>query len=171
VTTDPVAPTTALRTTTTTSTPAFSFDDSVPPPKLINTGTNYVAILKSLEAYGNWLAAHHPDPHLAEGFVAAGTHLSDSYVALLSTLRDKRQRLVETVGAPDTYRIISTTPDAISATIVQRLNGRRVVDGKNHIVREGRFRGLATYRALAVRVHKRWYLAATDVTGAPERLP
>ena len=47
--------------TTTTSRPEYSFDDSVPPPKLLNTGTNYVAIVKSLEIYGNWLSAHRPD--------------------------------------------------------------------------------------------------------------
>ncbi len=55
------APGSTVAPTTTTTMPEFSFDDSVPPPELINTGTDYVAILKSLESYGNWLAAHRPD--------------------------------------------------------------------------------------------------------------
>ena len=33
---------------------------SVAPARLVNTGTDYVTILKSLERYGNWLGAHHP---------------------------------------------------------------------------------------------------------------
>ena len=55
----------ALRPTTTTrrpATPLYSFDNSVPPPKLINTGTNYKQILQSLLDYGNWISAHRPDP-------------------------------------------------------------------------------------------------------------
>src|SRR5262245_1311496 len=52
-------------TTTTTVPPPYSFDNSVPPPKLINTGSNYASIARSLDDYGHWLYAHHPDPVLA----------------------------------------------------------------------------------------------------------
>ena len=40
--------TTVAPTTTTTVPPPYSFDGSVPPPKLINTGTDYEAIYRSL---------------------------------------------------------------------------------------------------------------------------
>ena len=156
--------------TTTTTTPEFSFDDSVPPPKLVNTGTNYVAILKSLESYGNWLAAHRPDPGLTSGFVAGGTDLFNAYTAALTILRDKRQRLVETTSAPDQMTIISATPNAFSATIDQQISSHRLVNSSLHVVREARFSGIATYLALAIRVRGRWYLAASDVTSAPERV-
>ena len=41
--------TTVAPTTTTTVPPPYSFDGSVPPPKLVNTGTDYEAIYRSLE--------------------------------------------------------------------------------------------------------------------------
>jgi hypothetical protein len=159
-----------VRTTTTTTTPEFSFDDSVPPPKLINTGKNYVAILKSLESYGNWTASHRPDPELATGFVAGGTKLFASYARVLSSLRDKEQRVVEETSGPDRVTIISATANSFSATIVQKISSHRLVDASRHVVREAHFRGPTTYLALVVRVKTRWYLASSDVTGAPERV-
>ena len=44
-----VTTTTAPSTTTTTTPPPYSFDGSVPAPELINTGTDYEAIYRSLE--------------------------------------------------------------------------------------------------------------------------
>jgi len=157
-------------TTTPAPAPAFSFDDSVPPPKLVNTGTDYVAILKSLEGYGVWLTAHHPDPSLTPTFVASGTNLYDSAGAALTSLRNRGQRLVETTSAPDRFTIISSTANAFSARIVQQITSHRIVDRLRHVVREARFTGSTTYLAVAVRVHERWYLASSDVTIAPERV-
>lgn len=156
--------------TTTTTMPEFSFDDSVPPPELINTGTDYVAILKSLESYGNWLAAHRPDRSLVAGFVAGGTKLFRSYLDVLTILSEKNQRLFDRLNGEDRLTIISSTTNAFSAKIVQHITERRVVGSSRHVVREGRFAGLTTYLALVVRVDGRWYLASTDVTRAPERL-
>jgi hypothetical protein len=156
--------------TTTTSTPEFSFDDSVPPPKLVNTGTNYVAILKSLNAYLVWTAAHHPDPALVDQFAAGGTNLSKSYVDTLMTLRKKSQRFVERLDGPDQYTIISHTADAFSATIVQRITAHDVVSRSGDVVRSARFRGQTKYLALAARTAGHWYLASQDVTVAPERV-
>jgi hypothetical protein len=158
------------RATTTTSTPDFSFDDSVPPPKLVNTGKNYVAILKSLEAYGSWTIAHRPDPALLNGFVASGTKLREAYVKLFTSLSNESQRFVEVLDGPDDIRLVSTTSDAFSATIVQRIVWRRVVDTSGHAVREAHFSGLTTYLVLAVRNSGRWVLASTKVTSAPTRL-
>ena len=167
----PTSSTTALpKATTTTTTPEFSFDDSVPPPKLVNTGTNYVAILKSLEAYGNWAGSHRPDPELVRGFVAGGTNLLDAYVRTFTILRDKSQRFVERLSGPDQLTIISSTANAFSATVEQNITLHRVVDASGHVFREARFSGLTKYLVLAVRVGGRWYLASTDVTQAPRQL-
>jgi hypothetical protein len=73
-------------TTTATTVPAYSFDNSVPPPPLLNTGTDYVAIIKSLQAYGDWTTSHLPDPKLVDRFVARGTQLSSAYVKTLTIL-------------------------------------------------------------------------------------
>jgi hypothetical protein len=161
----------APRTTTPTTVPAFSFDNSVPPPKLINTGTNYVAILKSLDAYSNWLAAHRPEPALVDAFVASGTRLHDSYVQTLTTLRDRSERFIEHRSGEDRYAIVSATPDAVSANVTQRIVSHRVVDSAGRTVKEALFDGDSAYRVLAVKTGERWYIASTVVTQAPRQVP
>src|SRR5262245_34419066 len=88
----PVAPTTTVprATSTTTQPPAtpYSFDDSVPPPPLINTGTDYIAITRSLIAYDAWLLSHHPDLRLAENVTPQGTNPYKSLAHDLPILRD-----------------------------------------------------------------------------------
>jgi hypothetical protein len=157
-------------TTTSTTVPAYSFDDSVPPPKLVNTGTDYVAILKSLDAYSNWLAAHRPRPALVDAFVAAGTRLHDSYVKTLTALHDRSERLLELRNGTDTYTIVSATQNAVSANVVQRITLHRVVDSVGRVVDEARFTGETAYRVLAVKTNGRWYVASTVVTKAPQRI-
>jgi hypothetical protein len=161
----------APTTSTTTTTPAYSFDDSVPPPKLINTGTNYVAILKSLEDYSNWLAAHRPDPSLVDSFVAAGTRLHDSYVRSLAALRNRSERFIEVRAGADRYRIVSATADAISADVIQNITEHRVVDAAGHTIDQARFNGNTTYRVLAVRTGGHWFVASTVVAHAPLASP
>ena len=50
--------------------PLYSFDNSVPPPKLVQTGTDYKRIMQSLLDYENWMAAHHVDPGLVRKVAA-----------------------------------------------------------------------------------------------------
>ena len=50
--------TTAPAPTTTTVPPPYSFDGSVPPPPLLNTGTDYEAIYRCLSAYARWAVVH-----------------------------------------------------------------------------------------------------------------
>jgi hypothetical protein len=160
----------APTTTTPTTVPAYSFDNSVPPPKLVNTGNDYIAILKSLDAYSNWLAAHRPDPELVDAFVAAGTRLHDSYVKTLTALRDRSQRFIELRSRDDTYTLVSATRDAVSMNVIQRITSHRVVDSVGHTVDEARFAGDTRYRVLAVRSHGRWFIASTVVTQAPRQV-
>jgi hypothetical protein len=157
-------------TTTTTVSPPYSFDDSVPPPPLVNTGTNYIAILKSLEAYGDWTTAHRPDPTLVSRFVAAGTKLYDAYLRTLTKLRHSSQRFVELRDGEDRYTIVSRTADAISAEIVQRISWHRIVDITGNTIDQAHFTGTTSYRVLAVKTSGRWSLASMTVTRAPDRV-
>src|SRR5262249_24203671 len=138
--------------------------------KLINTGTNYVAILKSLDAYSNWLAAFRPNPAFVDAFVASGTRLHDSYVRTLTALRDRSERFIERRRGDDGYTIISATQDAVSANITQRIVSHRVVDSAGRTLKEARFDGDAAYRVLAVKTAGRWYIASTVVTQAPRQV-
>ena len=159
------------RTTPSTSVPAYSFDGSVPPPKLVNTGTDYVAILKSLDTYGNWLAAHRPDPTLVGDVIAGGTRLHNSYVETLTALRDRSERYIEVRDGDDRYVIVSATGDAVSAKVIQHITLHRIVDALGRTVKEERFVGETAYRVLAVKTGRRWYVASTVVTQAPNEVP
>lgn len=156
--------TTVPRSTTTTSTPEYSFDDSVPPPKLINTGTDYVAILESLDNYGNWLEAHRPDPTLASETLAPGSELLSRFTRDLVRLSTNDARAIERVGpGPIEYTVLSTTADAFSMKLVEDLRSVRTVVSSGHVTGEVRFTAPTTYLALVVLVKDRWYVAAFDI--------
>ena len=143
--------------------PDFSFDSSVAPPMLVNTGTDYVAILKSLERYGNWLAAHRPDPALALTTVAPGTRLLQDYLRDTTNLRDNNRREVERLNGPSEYTILNATPDAFSARVVENISAHQVVDPSGHVTSEARFSGPTTYLDLVVLAGGRWYLADIEI--------
>ncbi|MCU1468373.1 MAG: hypothetical protein JWM72_4301 [Actinomycetia bacterium] len=163
VTSVPHATTSVPRPTTTTSTPAYSFDDSVPPPKLINTGTNYVAILKSLESYGNWLSAHRPDPARASTILAPGSRLHDLFARDLGRLRDNGLREIEKLGArPTQSAVLSRTPSAVSMRITEDVVAHQTVDESGRVTSQVRFATPITYLILLVLVRGHWLFAADD---------
>ena len=151
------------RSTTTTTTPEFGFHDSVAPPPLVNTGTDYVAILKSLGGYGNWLAAHHPDPALASTIIAAGTKLHDTFALDLTHLRDNGTRLIERLGGPSRYTILSATPNAFSARVVEDIVVHETVVPTGRVTSRRRYAAPTTYLMLAVMFEAHWHFAAVDV--------
>lgn len=160
----------ATTTTTTTRTPppefgfpAFSFDESVPPPKLVNTGTDYVAILKSLVEYGNWLGGHRPNPALTASIVARGTKLYDLYVQDLTRLRANGKRGIETLGGQSQFTILTVRPDAFSAKVVEDILVQKTVVASGRVTSEVHFTEPTTYLRLAVLVGGRWYLAASEI--------
>jgi hypothetical protein len=141
----------------------YSFDGSVAPPELVNTGTDYVAILKSLESYGDWLGAHHPDPALALTTVAPGTPLLDRYLHDIVNLRNAHARLVEKLNGPTTYTLLSVTPNAFSARVVEHIATHRTVDRAGHVTSERRYTGTTTYIDVVVLAGGHWYFAAVDL--------
>ena len=162
---DPVV--TTPTTTNRRPAPAFSFDASVPPPVLVNTGTDYAAIAQSLEGYGNWLGAHHPDPALALTTVAPGTQLLDTYVKNIVYRRDHNLRIIEKLNGPTDYTILSATPDAFSARLVENITVHQTIDRSGRVVGERRFVGPTTYLNVYVLAHGRWYLSASDIQQPP----
>ncbi len=148
--------------TTTTTTPAYSFDDSVPPPKLLNTGTDYVAIVKSLGEYGNWLAAHRPDPALAKKILAPGSPLLVLVSRDLTRLRDNGQRLIEKVRSPAAYTTISATADAASMRADESILLHETVDSRGRVTSLVPFPEHSTYRVLIVLVQGQWRVSSDE---------
>lgn len=140
----------------------FGFDDATQPPKLVNTGTDYVAILKSVAAYGNWLAAHKPDPALLSNFVARGTKVYDLYSRDLTRLRDNRVRGIEILGRPSQYTILSATPDAFSANVLEDIRVHKTVDARGRTTSEVRYDTPTMYLDVLVLTDGHWHLAALE---------
>ena len=122
-----------------------------------------MAILKSLGAYGNWLAAHRPDPARVSTIIAAGTTLHDRFAGDLTRLRDNGKRLIEELGGPSEYTIISTRPTAFSAKSVEDVLAHKTVVASGRVTSEERRTAPTTYLMLVVLVRGRWYLASNDV--------
>ena len=164
-TTNTATTTTAGTTTTiqTAATPKFSFDDSVPPPTLVNTGNDYVAIVRSLVEYGNWLGAHRPIPALTATIVAKGTTLYDLYVQDLTRLSANHVRGIETLGGPSRFTILSVRPKAFSAKVVEDIRSQRTVVASGEVTSEVHFSEPTTYLRLVVMIGGRWYMAASDI--------
>ncbi len=101
--------------TTTTTVPLYSFDNSVPPPEILNTGTNYKKILQSLLDYANWTGAHRVEPSLAVNFTAPSSTIDAGYRHDLGLLRDDRKRAYEVRNGQDEIRIVSRTPTVFTA--------------------------------------------------------
>ena len=166
--TAPTTATTGPATTTTTAPEPYSFEPAPKPPPLINTGTDYVAITKSLLEYGSWLLSHQPDVALLHDVVVTGTDLHDSYSDDIAILTRTNRRLVEETTAPDEIKIVSTSADAISLMDMQHLSRQIVIDA-NGVTVSQRKRTPTKYSVLLTRTGDRWLLASvTETTPSPE---
>lgn len=116
----PETSTTVPQPTTTTSMPLYSFDGSVPPPPLINTGDDFDAIYRSLDAYSTWLYSHNPEGEIG-AIIPIGTDYYATYADDLGALRAQDLRLydltesVARVELVDRAAMVATLRVTISA--------------------------------------------------------
>jgi hypothetical protein len=166
-------PTTVAPSTTSTTAPAgklpYSFDDNAPPPPLLNTGTNYVAIAKSLVRHDAWLLSHHPDVRLIEKVAPLTTNPYKALAHDLPILRRMHRRYVEETSMQDEARVISQRSDAISLEYTQHLVREYIVDSRGTVVSEAK-RHTTAYQVLLVGNNKHWLLAAADERGSPAQV-
>jgi hypothetical protein len=98
-----------------------------PRPPLENTGTDYVAIFKSLDAGIRWLTEN-PDPRFVSDLYVPGTAEHANGVRLYQELLDKHWR-----AADEGYRLLSVDvidaqPQAVSLRVVDQFDVERIVD-------------------------------------------
>ena len=106
-----------------------------PRPPLENTGTDYVAIFKSLDAGIRWLTEN-PDPALVSDIYVPGTAEHGNGLRLYQELVDKQWR-----AADEGYRLISVDvigaqPQAVSLRVVDEFDVERVIDASGKQVGE-----------------------------------
>ncbi len=120
---------------TTTTTPPYSFDGSVPPPDLLNTGTDYVAIFESLAGYRSWLVRHNPDPTLvAEAYTAGGAPF-EVLRGDLELLRGGGQRLVE-VGQRFEAAVVTVDRNIVTLRVREHITANQLVGPDGEVVEE-----------------------------------
>jgi hypothetical protein len=169
----PSAPptTTARPASTTTTVPLYSFDTSVPPPKLVNTGTNYKNILQSLLDYANWTVAHRVEPSLAANFTAPHSAIDAGYRHDLGVLRADKKRGYEVRNGKNEIRIVSQTPTVFSARVNEHIVTQNIVNPSGRVTSQRRMSAPTTaYQYVVVRVGDRWYLAGVSEVNDDVRL-
>jgi hypothetical protein len=153
---------TTARTVPTHPTPAFSFDDSVPPPKLVDTGTDYVAVLNSFHLYGDWLAAHRPDPALIPNLLVPGRTFDD-FASNLAWYRANGRRAIDLLRGSIDVTVVSARPDAFSARVVEDITAHQELDAHGTVTAEVRYPAPTTYIILVVRVSDKWRIASEAI--------
>jgi hypothetical protein len=127
-------PTTAPRPARPTSVRALAgYRDTTPAPTIRATGTNYVAIVRSLEAYRYWLLAHHPDSALAAEFVQRGTVTYERDVADLDHLRSHHLTLIS-VGQHVTFTLASVQQGLVTFRAHEVITEDRFLDREQRVV-------------------------------------
>ena len=106
-------------------------------PPLENTGTDYVAIFKSLDGNFRWLTEN-PDPAVISELYVPGTNNHDYWVPAFQELVSKGWR-----SADDGYQLISVDivdakPDIVSLRVTDAMDSEHVVDGSGSEVGTGR---------------------------------
>ena len=155
-----------MRVTTTTKSktppPPYSFDNSVPAPKLVNTGEPRAEVVASLIAYSDWMAGHQPDAALTANVAAEGSTSFTKVANNMRELKANERRLYEVKSAPDEISIVSSTPTSMTARIIQHLTSQRVVDPNGRVRIERPVDGPTVYIGLFVRSDDAWLLASLD---------
>jgi hypothetical protein len=162
-----------------TTTPAATIDLSkpipggslhgTPRPPLENTGTDHVAIFKSLDGSFRWLTEN-PDPGVISEIYVPGTRIHDLQ-------RDVIQKLTESGwrAADEGYRVLSVEvvdvrPDVVSLRMTDQFDVERIVDSAGRQVGEGRPHTAPTVWTILLSLGNqgRWRIAEASPASGPQ---
>ena len=98
-----------------------------PRPPLENTGTDYVAIFKSLTANFRWLTEN-PNPSVLSELFVPGTPPHDQRASAYQYLVDNGYRWADEGYRLFDVQVVDAREDAISLNVVENLSFERLVD-------------------------------------------
>jgi hypothetical protein len=163
-----VVPTTSTSAVTTTTTvPPYSFDGSVPPPPLVNTGRDFDAVYRSLDAYTHWLYAHMPDPDLVVEVAATGTRLSATYGDEVSQLRTSGIRMYDVNSRIRSIEVVDEHEDLVALRVSYDRDRRVLIDSTGWVVDDEALPPVVADALLAADSDDRWRLAALNAVSNP----
>jgi hypothetical protein len=108
-----------------------------PRPPLENTGTNYVAIFKSLDGTLRWLTEN-PDPSVVSDIYAPGTAEHDAGVQNFQYLVDRSWRAADEGCRVLSVDVTDARAEAVALRVVDQFDVERVVDATGQRVGDGR---------------------------------
>jgi hypothetical protein len=157
---------TGAPTTTTTIPPPYSFDGSVPPPKLINTGTDYAAIYRSLSTYGSWLLAHRPESSLLPDAYVVGTPVFDRFKNDIDTAKAHDLRLID-VNDHLEVSVVGATPPIVSLRVTEYVDKVQSIARDGTVADEGDYSNPLHWLATLHLDGDRWRIASVELA-APD---
>lgn len=129
--------TTIAPSTTTTVPPPYSFDGSVPPPPLNNTGDDFEAIARSLDAYLLWIVAHRPDRSLVANIAVEGSEQYETYVDDVDDLLANNARVYDEQGGIATsVEVVSRANQLVTLKVAYGADRRVIVDSSGNTLDE-----------------------------------
>jgi hypothetical protein len=108
-----------------------------PRPPLENTGTDYVAIFKSLDGNFRWLTEN-PDPAVISELYVPGTNNHEYWVPAFQELVSKGWRSADEGYQLISVDIVDAKPDIVSLRVADAMDSEHVVDGSGSEVGTGR---------------------------------
>jgi hypothetical protein len=120
-----------------------------PRPPLENTGTDYVAIFKSLIANQRWISEN-PDPRLISDVYVPGTPGHDARVSAYQYLVDNNYRWADEGFQLLSVDVIDARADVVSLRVSDSLEFERIVDAAGNQVGNLRTRDPATQERTTV---------------------
>jgi hypothetical protein len=112
---------------------ATSGFDATAAPVLRNTGTDYVSVFRSLDAYRGWLERHHPDPALVATVWVPNTEVAQRFTAELTDLRGRHLRRVD-VGDRSIAKLVSVVDHQVSLTVEEYVERVEWIDPAGRVV-------------------------------------
>jgi hypothetical protein len=131
-------------------------------PTPTETGTDFVAIARSIDEYHGWLLAHRPDPALARVIYQPGTQSYLEFTRNLTALRARSETLVS-IGQRCTYALASVQPALVTLRVHEVIAEDRTLDRQGRVVRVTPYAAPNDYVVVLTRdAGARWRLA--DIT-------
>lgn len=141
-----------------------------PRPPLENTGTDYVAIFRSLDGNLRWISEN-PDASLLADLFIPGTPGHDSRMPAYQYLTDHGYRFADEGYRLLSVDIVSAEPAAVSLRVVQQLDFERVIDGNGQQVGDVRPHGSPEdTNVLLTPNDGRWRIASWTTSNASVQL-
>ena len=154
----------------TTTSPPYSFDGSVPPPDLHNTGTDNDAIFESLAGWGNWLKRHNPDVTLVGEAYVEGTDIAARLGSDLKILSDNNYRDYD-VDQRLEVEPVSARDGIATLRVSEHVTSEQLLDAGGAGIDEEPINGVIEYIAvLSADADGRWRIAAIDQASADPRV-